>query len=234
MVLKFLCMAFSSIFILSKFSISQNCPFFSIQLLLSCRSERGVKIPNPLFSEMPSLHLTSVALLQDNNNRCIKIVNTGIHLLKKKGVVSRLFCLCFKMSCVTSDESQHLWGIEKLFHSLWKEMAGRALCLLSVPSHRESHGSGWKGLMGDRPPAAAWCWLIPAGRVWAGSMVKSAQGHCARGRVCLQWADKGRWHIVVCLGQVPPQLLMLWWTHRVYLSALGGLLSASQSSATAW
>lgn len=106
--------------------------------------------------------------------------------VKEKGVLNRLFCLCFKMSCVTSDESQDLWGMEKLFRSSWKEIAGEALRLLSIPSHRESHGSGWKEWMGERPPGAACCWLIPD---WAGSLGKSAEGHCWKS---LQSADERR------------------------------------------
>lgn len=101
------------------------------------------------------------------------------------------FSVCASKWAVTGDDSQDLCGIEKLFYSLWKEIAGRALCLLSVPSHRESHGSGWKSLVGDRQPDPVCCWHISAGRVWAGSVGMSAQGHCACGRVCSQQTRRG-------------------------------------------
>lgn len=141
------------------------------------------------------------------------------------------------MSWVTGDDSQDLCGVEKLFHSLWKEIAGRALCLRSVPSHRESRGSGWNSLMGDRQPDPVCCWLISAGRVRAGSVGKSAQGRCACGGVCGRQTRRGDGSIAVSSTRVRPGEVSRspsgYERHRVCSAALGGLLSASQRPATA-
>lgn len=56
----------------------------------------------------------------------------------KKYVLNRLFWLFFKMRCVTSDESQDVCGVEKLFCSLWKEIAGQALCSHCVLSRQNT------------------------------------------------------------------------------------------------
>lgn len=52
---------------------------------------------------MPSLQLTSVALLQGNNNRCVKIVNAGIHLFLKK-----MFLIDFSVLMHTQEHARFL------------------------------------------------------------------------------------------------------------------------------
>lgn len=128
------------------------------------------------------------------------------------------FSVCASKWAVTGDDSQDLCGIEKLFYSLWKEIAGRALCLLSVPSHRESHGSGWKSLVGDRQPDPVCCWHISAGRVW-GSQLKDT---VLVEEFAVSRQGEGRLHSGVFSMSVPwrglSQPLRLWEALSVFCS----------------
>lgn len=106
------------------------------------------------------------------------------------------------------------WGMEKLFHSLWKEIAGRALCWLSVPSHREGEPRVWMGGFGGR--WATKCCLIlsyfsrQSGLGPWGSQLEDA--------VLVEETDQGRWWIHSCVFSVPWRgltgtkcVLQPWW-----------------------
>lgn len=122
--------------------------------------------------------------------------------------------MCFKMNCVTSGGSWDLCGVEKLFCSSWKEIAGQALCSPCALSwqNTSTYRSGrslkrtvWWEMDITRQPEPVCNWLVSAGGVWARSLEKSLQGSCGTGRVCSHQTRRGDSSISVSSVQC-----MLW------------------------